>query len=490
MMKYATVFVTCLIFTSALFAAEWYPIAPPREAPRKPVILDASRDYNAPGGVPIRKLMDVGVRDPSILAAPDDYYYMVGTAEGSTLPEPVKGDPEANFWITNEGIPLWRSKDLTRWETMGYVWQFERDGTWSKAFGDHKEHGKIRAIWAPEIHYMKGTYWICYSRNTYDMGILKSESGKPEGPYVDIKKDGTLVEKDIDGSLFEDKDGAVYFLYAGYMIAKMKGRMEGGLAERPHRLDFQPDPPWAEGIAVILKDGKYIWYGAANSISKKDGHEVRTYDCFAATSDSLSGPYTNRYRAIPYAGHTTIFKGFNGNWWATMFHGQPYLDWPMNPGVIPIEIDQVGKITVKRSHPRPIWKYTIERPGGQWYAERYNDDFWKEAEAGFGDPAIMNVGAVTDVATEWTSPSIWLRRKFELKAVPETAKLFLRYPEGVEVLINGHCVFKSSTRPDDYIEHPFDVSVLKPGVNTICVQCTTTPDGNEAMNYFDLGIVE
>ena len=107
-----------------------------------------------------------------------------------------------------------------------------------------------KPLWAPEIHYIKGTFWLTYSMPGWDgtaktsgSGLLKSTTGKPEGPYDDVQPDERLGDE-IDASLFEDDDGAVYFLWHCGKIARMKPDMSG-LAE-PYRwlktTDADPNP--------------------------------------------------------------------------------------------------------------------------------------------------------------------------------------------------------------------------------------------------------
>ena len=83
----------------------------------------------------IKPLFDYPVRDTCICLAPDKTYYLTGTT----------GHP--TWWETNEGIRVWKSRDLKTWEPLGLVWSFEKNATWQKG------NGKQRAIWAPEIHY-------------------------------------------------------------------------------------------------------------------------------------------------------------------------------------------------------------------------------------------------------------------------------------------------------------------------------------------------
>ena len=171
---------------------------------------------NAPNTNRLKPLFDFPVRDTCVCLGPDKSYYLIGTTGAPT------------WWQTNEGIRMWKSRDLKTWEPMGLVWSFAKDKTWQEKRGDNQ------AIWAPEVHYFKDTYWITYCVNYGGTGILKSTPGKPEGPYVDIKKDGPLTGE-IDASVFADDDGKVYFVYQNGKIARMKDDMTG-LAEEPKLL--------------------------------------------------------------------------------------------------------------------------------------------------------------------------------------------------------------------------------------------------------------
>lgn len=145
---------------------------------------------------PLKPLFDFPLRDTCICVADDGWYYLTGTTGYPT------------WWQTNEGIRVWKSPDLKSWEPLGLVWTFERDGTWQKEFKERMnsrgETERLRAIWAPEIHFFRGTFWIAYCVNYGGTGILKSTSGKAEGPYVDIKPGGPLTGE-IDASLLDRK---------------------------------------------------------------------------------------------------------------------------------------------------------------------------------------------------------------------------------------------------------------------------------------------
>jgi beta-xylosidase len=176
----------------------------------------------------LKPLFDYPLRDTSVCLGPDGTYYLTGTT----------GHP--TWWKTNEGIRVWKSADLKTWEPLGLVWKIE-DGTWQK-----KMHGDKRALWAPEIHYIKKTFWFTHCMNFGGCGLLKSTSGKAEGPYVDVHPGGPLAPN-IDASLFADDDGKIYFVWQNGMIARLNDEMNA-LAEKPRR---KPVPGIKRGLCVF-----------------------------------------------------------------------------------------------------------------------------------------------------------------------------------------------------------------------------------------------
>ena len=88
-------------------------------------------------------------------------------------------------------------------------------------------------------------------------GLLKSTSGKAEGPYVDVHPKGPLTDE-IDASLFVDDDGKVYFVYQNGKIARLNEEMNE-LAEKPRLLKpANNDQVGFEGAFMTKIDGKYV----------------------------------------------------------------------------------------------------------------------------------------------------------------------------------------------------------------------------------------
>lgn len=266
------------------------------------------------------------VRDPFVHKGPDGYYYLTGTTAGS-------------HWGPTIGIKLWRSKNLAEWEDMGFVWDLYKDGGPQRSWHffqrlKNTDFLNPRAIWAPEIHYMNGTWWIPHCMNIGGHGLLRSTTGKPEGPYEVMPM---ISDKLIDAHLYEE-DGDYYYLWQADIIAKMDDRMKK-LVEEPVRLEHDGNHPMGyEGVLMLKLEDKYVFVA-----SGRYGYETtNTYDLFYAVSENLKGPYGKRRKAIKNAGHGNLFQDDKGRWWATAFDHE-FID-PKNPHrwnfwLVPVDIE-------------------------------------------------------------------------------------------------------------------------------------------------------
>lgn len=273
------------------------------------------RFTNAPGVPRLQPLFDFPVRDTSVCVGPDRTCYLTGTT----------GHPA--WWNTNEGIRLWKSADLRHWEPLGLVWSFAKDATWQVKRGDKQ------AIWAPEIHFFNDTFWIAYCVNYGGTGVLRSTTGRPEGPYQDIRKDGPLTG-DIDASLFRDDDGQVYFVYQNGRIAPLTDDLTG-LAGEPVLLQPHGAPQVGfEGAFVFKANGRY-------HLSCADFADGR-YHCYVASADRLMGPYGPRRLAIPHGGHNMFFRAPDGAWWSTFFGNDGDAPFRERPALLPVEFGRDG----------------------------------------------------------------------------------------------------------------------------------------------------
>lgn len=293
----------------------------------------------------LRKLSDMPLRDTSICRGPDGLWYMTGTVPP--------------FWDFNEGICVWKSRDMVKWEPLGFVWRYGKSAWHEKYLAARKP------LWAPEIHYLRDTFWLTYSLPGWDgtgktsgSGLLKSTTGKAEGPYEDVQP-GERMGDEIDASLFQDDDGKVYFLWHCGKIARMKDDMSG-LAEPYHWLktttdDANPqhhsglcpgifgkdsyDHVGYEGMFLFKAHGKYY-------LSCSEGWDGK-YSCCVSESAQIYGPYGPRYEAIPHAGHNMFFQDELGAWWSSYFGSDNLAPWQERPGVLPIGFGPGGRLGLK-----------------------------------------------------------------------------------------------------------------------------------------------
>ncbi len=278
----------------------------------------------------LRPLFDYDLRDTSVRLAGDGFYYLTGST----------GSPD--MWAVTSDIQLWKSADLKTWSPVitkprqrSVVWNIDRDGTWQKPV-TLRDGAPFRPLWAPEIHYLKGTFWIPYSIPKLGTGLLRSTTSKPEGPYVSaIVPDGPLTDG-IDASLFQDDDGAVYFLWAGGMIARMKPDLSG-LAEAGRQLRPANAPKVGfEGMSLFKYQGRYYLSGADSTNGD--------YNCFTAISNSIYGPYSDRYISVPHGGHNNFFQDQQGTWWSTYFGSDAHSQIHERPAILKMHFDEAGEL--------------------------------------------------------------------------------------------------------------------------------------------------
>lgn len=323
------------------------------------------KSLTVPGSVV--PILDIWMRDAFITYGQDDHtYYLTGTTAtpGRVFPGQV------HCWDYNDGIYMWKSKDMKNWEPMGRVWSFDTDAAgWQKKGSPLKPNAKspnrdpldslYRAVWAPELHYIVSQKkWMLIACLNGGNGsfILESTSGRPEGPYKNIPGNATKpIFSNIDASLFEDDNGDVYVVGHNHYIAKMKPDLTD-LAEPYRSLEETPyhPEPYIEGVYMTKHDGKYQLLQTVWSMKKPDGSytfirddkkdisSLNSYDVVVAESTNIYGPYGPRYPAILEGGHNNIFADENGDLWSsTFFNPRGYMgtQFPVTcrPAVVPVK---------------------------------------------------------------------------------------------------------------------------------------------------------
>ncbi|MGW5666417.1 family 43 glycosylhydrolase [Micromonospora sp. NPDC003776] len=292
----------------------------------------------------------------------------------------VPGLTTATPW--NDGIFVWTAPSLRGpWrlaDTTGVRRGAERGKVWSPEFaGENRpgrtvvapwqeywyddQFGKRGNVWAPEVHYFRGTWYIvaCMGDRARKVGsfLLVSEGGV-EGPYRlaagnldkpfgDALPDAPYIDPGarfhIDGGMYTEGDDAWLVLHNN-LYAKFRDDMEDIVptADLPA---FQQQPytpePYLEGAHVFKYGGKYYLVHAAwdRTSTAADGSTRHAYDppgpgrtqyqydAIAAVADRFEGPYSPRWTLGVGAGHNNIFEDADGGLWATFFRNPNFGYW-------------------------------------------------------------------------------------------------------------------------------------------------------------------
>jgi GH43 family beta-xylosidase len=139
------------------------------------------------------------------------------------------------------------------------VWQAPKSGPYS------------RNIWAPELHFLQGHWYIYYAADdgkneNHRMWVLESESDDPLGPYHHKGKLETNGWA-IDGTVLNWK-GNLYFMWSGWPGEKnVQQNLYIAPMENPYRLASQrillttPDRPWEQNALPICEGPQILKHG-------------------------------------------------------------------------------------------------------------------------------------------------------------------------------------------------------------------------------------
>jgi len=271
--------------------------------------------------------------DPSVVRVGDDYYCVNSTFEYFPA------------------IVISHSRDLIHWKQIGHVFT-QNSSLDLSAFWDGM------GIWAPDISYHNGTFYVFYclvqlkkdrSYNVRGNYMVKSKS--ISGPWSDPVQ---LTDNGNDPSHFVDRNGDHYMLYAagipsgnGTKIVKLNQECTK-IVEGPFWLETEGKKAAPEGPHLLYENGFYYLTMAASG-GLFNGHHM-----LMARAENIYGPYTNSpYNPLltqknPMAinfhqGHGKIFQTQNKEWF-TMVISQRWL-----PGTIknhPVKgVSQLGRET-------------------------------------------------------------------------------------------------------------------------------------------------
>lgn len=247
-------------------------------------------------------LPNISMRDVSIVVGADNAYYLTGTMSDNSV------------YYHNEGVNLWRSLDLKNWTYIGLVWSFENDATLADKTWNIFYNQQFRAIWNTKIHYLEGNYYLSFGNPLIGSRLLKSSTGKPEGPYSYLPLDADMTKTTI----FTDSINK-YKLYYELVNAGF----------------------------FFKANGKYYLSTTNTMVS------TNRYSSYVGIADSLKGKFHDWHEALPCGGNASYFTDTQGNLWATVFGNDDAAPWREKPGIVKMTVDASGRLKVSTDQTLP-----------------------------------------------------------------------------------------------------------------------------------------
>ena len=247
---------------------------------------------------------------------------------GAPDPAIVQARDNSGYYVfaTGQGIAIWRSKDLRTWNRAGRVFE--------KAVPDWalKAIPGADSIWAPEIHFAHGRYWLYYSVSTFGsqrslIGLATNSTLDPTAKEYKWVDHGLVIESfpdksdynAIDPAVLFDDDGRAYLYWGSYWtglkaceISPRTGKPDSAQPETIHiarRLDV--GPPDIEAPYVIKRNG---WYYLFVSWDFCCAQNDSSYKIMIGRSRNPLGPFVDRKGRSMADGHGELLLMGNHRW--------------------------------------------------------------------------------------------------------------------------------------------------------------------------------
>ena len=247
--------------------------------------------------------------DPSVIRVGSDYYSVHSTFQYFPA------------------IPIMHSRDLVHWRFLGHALT-------RRSQLDLTATPDSQGIWAPDISYHNGRYYIVYpvfrpGSDPTAISIHLVYADRPEGPYsapVTLKH-STTGDCYIDPGLFFDDDGRAYLIWAGCYLQELTAELDGVLGET-RQLWAGTGLPWGgEGPHLFQHNGYYY-------LTIAEGGTFYGHCQTMARARQLWGPYEpcpynpilrqpDSQAPIQKAGHGKIVETPAGEWWMLHLGGRP-----------------------------------------------------------------------------------------------------------------------------------------------------------------------
>ncbi|MGZ0165094.1 MAG: arabinan endo-1,5-alpha-L-arabinosidase [Planctomycetales bacterium] len=244
--------------------------------------------------------------------------------KGTPDPASVQAHDGSGYYVfaTEAGISIRHSTDLKTWKKVGRVFD-SAVPEWALKLIPGAD-----SIWAPDIQFSNGKYWLYYSVSTF--GSQRSVIGLATNTTLDVSHSdyrwedrGLVVESfpekndynAIDPAMLVDRDGRAYLFWGSYWTGIKAAELNASTGKfstsQPEnvavagRLDAAPTS--IEAAFVIRHDDSYFLFSSWDFCC---AHENSTYKVMVGRAESPLGPYLDKAgKPLSEGGGTLLLMG-------------------------------------------------------------------------------------------------------------------------------------------------------------------------------------
>lgn len=216
---------------------------------------------------------------------------VAGTAGGNSQPETRPETHGGSLFenpIVDRGADPW----VVRHEGHYYLCQSRRGGIdvnkaarleelgvdhWQRVWTPPKGTAYSKDLWAPELHYLRGKWWIYVAADdgenaNHRMYVLEGSSQDPQKPFVFRGKIAAPSDRwAIDGTVLQMPEDKLYFIWSGWEgIENVAQHLYIAPMANPWTISGErvrissPEYPWETrgGLPLINEGPQVLWNGA------------------------------------------------------------------------------------------------------------------------------------------------------------------------------------------------------------------------------------
>ena len=236
-------------------------------------------------------------------------------AKQVSVHDPVMAKQGATWYLfsTGPGITFYSSSNMLDWKNEGRV--FAGEPAWAKtaapSFNGH--------IWAPDIVYHGGKYYLYYSvsgfgKNTSGIGVTTNTTLDPRAPAYKWEDQGMLLQSvpgrdnwnAIDANIIDDASGTAWMSFGSFWSGLKLVKLDASrtrlaepqvwhtIAARDATVRAAGDtagPGEIEAPHILRKNGYYYLFASWGLCCNK---EKTTYHVVMGRAKEVTGPYLDR----------------------------------------------------------------------------------------------------------------------------------------------------------------------------------------------------